>query len=86
MAYTDYVLEKIFSYARENLNLQAMIYFSDHGENMKYRHIADPLKFDMLRIPLWVYLSPQYKKFILIPHISSGPTAAGFSRMILFLN
>lgn len=62
VAYTDYVLEKIFSYARENLNLQAMIYFSDHGENMKYRHIADPLKFDMLRIPLWVYLSPQYKK------------------------
>ena len=40
VAYTDYVLEKIFSYARENLNLQAMIYFSDHGENMKYRHIV----------------------------------------------
>ena len=33
--YTDYILSQIFSYAEKNLNLRAMVYFSDHGENLK---------------------------------------------------
>ena len=60
--YTDFVLSKIFDYAAENLNLQAMIYFSDHGEDLKISHNPDVFSFDMVRIPMFVYLSPKYEK------------------------
>ena len=36
--YTDKVLKEIFEYASENLNLQAMTYCSDHGEDMAHTH------------------------------------------------
>lgn len=60
--YTDFVLSKIFDYAEENLNLQAMIYFSDHGEDLKISHNPDVFSFDMVRIPMFIYLSPEYEK------------------------
>ena len=60
--YTDFVLSKIFDYASENLNLQAMIYFSDHGENLQISHNPDVFSFDMVRIPFFVYLSADYEK------------------------
>lgn len=60
--YTDFVLSKIFDYAVKNLNLQAMIYFSDHGENLEISHNPDVFSFDMVRIPMFVYLSPEYEK------------------------
>lgn len=62
LLYTDYVLQEIFEYAQKNLNLQSMIYFSDHGEDMKYMHTASPFYFSMVRIPFWIYLSPKYQK------------------------
>lgn len=58
--YTDFVLSKIFDYAAQNLNLLAMIYFSDHGENLQISHNPDVFSFDMVRIPMFVYLSPSY--------------------------
>lgn len=61
IAYTDQVLKDIFNYARENMNLQSMTYFSDHGENMKHYHTASPFFFDMVHIPFFVYLSPDYQ-------------------------
>ena len=61
--YTDFVLSKIFDYAKDNLNLQAMIYFSDHGEDLEISHNPDVFRFEMLRIPMFVYLSPDYEKF-----------------------
>ncbi len=60
--YTDFVLSKIFDYAAEKLNLQAMIYFSDHGEDLKISHNPDVFSFDMVRIPFFIYLSPNYEK------------------------
>lgn len=60
--YTDFVLSKFFDYARKNLNLQAMIYFSDHGENLQISHNPDVFSFDMVRIPMFIYLSPEYEK------------------------
>ena len=60
--YTDFVLSKFFDYAQENLNLQAMIYFSDHGENLQISHNPDVFSFDMVRIPMFIYLSPEYEK------------------------
>lgn len=60
--YTDYVLSQVFEYARDHLRLQAMIYFSDHGENLKISHNPDVFSFDMVRIPMWIYLSTDYRK------------------------
>lgn len=59
--YTDAVLSQIYQYAKENLNLQAMVYYSDHGEDIHISHNPDVFKFDMVRIPMFVYLSNDYK-------------------------
>ena len=59
--YTDEVLKEIYEYARKNLHLQAMVYFSDHGEDLQISHNPDVFKFDMVRIPMFVYLSPEYR-------------------------
>ena len=56
--YTDDNLRRIFEYARDNLNLQAMVYFSDHGEDLEISHNPDVFNFHMVRIPMFVYLSP----------------------------
>ena len=61
--YTDFVLSRIFDYAKANLNLQAMIYFSDHGEDLAISHNPDVFRFEMLRVPMFIYLSPEYEKF-----------------------
>ena len=60
--YTDYVLSQIFAYAQENLNLAALMYFSDHGENLAISHNPDVFSFDMVRIPMFMYLSASYQK------------------------
>ncbi|BAL82370.1 hypothetical protein SELR_06620 [Selenomonas ruminantium subsp. lactilytica TAM6421] len=60
--YTDYVVSQIFDYAQKHLNLQAMVYFSDHGENLQISHNPDVFTFDMVRIPFWMYLSPAYQE------------------------
>lgn len=58
--YTDWLLQEIYTYGKEHLNLQAMVYFSDHGENIQTSHNPDIFDFDMTRIPFWVYTSPTY--------------------------
>ena len=60
--YTDYVLSQIYQYAKQNLHLQAMIYYSDHGEDLHISHNPDAFRFDMVRIPMFVYLSPEYQR------------------------
>lgn len=60
LQYTDYVLQQIYEYGKNHMHLQAIIYVSDHGENMEYTHTSSPFHFDMVRIPLWIYLSPAY--------------------------
>lgn len=59
--YTDFVLKGIFEETK-SLPLQAMIYVSDHGEDMELTHTASPFQYDMVRIPLWIYLSPSYQQ------------------------
>ncbi len=61
VAYTDQILHEIFEYARQNMNLQVMVYAPDHGEDMHYGHGTSRFLFDMVRIPLWIYLSPAYR-------------------------
>jgi heptose-I-phosphate ethanolaminephosphotransferase len=59
--YTDYVLSQIYDYAKTNLHLQAMVYYSDHGEDVNISHNPDVFKFNMVRIPMFVYLSKEYQ-------------------------
>lgn len=61
LQYTDCVLKEIYHYGKESLHMQAMVYFSDHGEDMEYTHTSSPFLFDMVHIPFWIYLSPEYQ-------------------------
>lgn len=58
--YTDDVLRRIYEYGRERLDLQAMLYFSDHGEDLKISHSPDVFAWTMVRIPFFIYTSPAY--------------------------
>ena len=62
LAYTDYILKNIHHYASENLNLQAMLYFSDHGGDPYRKRHPDQSGFRFLQIPLFIYLSDEYQK------------------------
>ncbi len=59
--YTDEVMSKIFNYAKQNLNLQAMVYTSDHGEDMEKGHGEGGFTYAMVHIPVFFYLSPAYQ-------------------------
>lgn len=60
IAYTDFVLEQIFNYAKEHLNLQAMIYFSDHATIPDKRRSPNFEGLASVRIPLFTYFSDEY--------------------------
>lgn len=61
LVYTDHFLQEVFEYSRQNLNLKAMVYFSDHGTDPNRTRDPDETRFIGLRIPLVVYLSSDYK-------------------------
>ena len=61
IAYTDKVLKDIYQYGKEHMNLQMMLYCSDHGEDMKYGHTPELNDFNMVRVPFWIYLSSSYR-------------------------
>lgn len=60
--YTDTILRQIFEYGQKNMNLKVMLYFSDHGENVYTGHNPDVKTFDNVRIPMFIYLSPDYQQ------------------------
>ena len=60
--FTDHVLRQFFEKARQRLNLQAMVYFSDHGGIPDMRRAPRFLGFKMVRIPMWIYLSDEYQR------------------------
>ena len=62
-------MQDYFEYAKNNLNLSAFIYFSDHGTDPNRSRDPDETKFIGLRIPLFIYLSESYKENN--PNISS---------------
>lgn len=59
--YTDEVLKNIYQYAKDNMNLQAMVYCSDHGEDMISFHGDGHFSWDMVRTPCFIYMSSQYE-------------------------
>ena len=62
IAYTDYILSEIYKYANANLNLQAMLYFSDHGGDPYRKRNPDAAGFKALQIPMFIYVSDEYKQ------------------------
>lgn len=58
--YTDYILQKIWEYGSEKLNLQAMLYFSDHATIPDKRRAPDFGGFATVRIPMFTYFSDEY--------------------------
>lgn len=62
IAYTDSVIQRIWEYACKKLNLQALVYFSDHGSEPNRRRQPAFSTFQMTRIPLFVWLSDSYAK------------------------
>ncbi len=62
LAYTDYVLQQVHKYAVSNLNLQAMLYFSDHGGDPYRKRNPDSAGFKALQVPLFVYVGDEYKQ------------------------
>lgn len=60
LLYTDYFLNKVFTYAQEKLNLSLFLYFSDHGNDPLRSRDPDSTKFVFLRIPFFLYYSPMY--------------------------
>ena len=61
LLYTDEILRRIFEYADNHLHLQILLYASDHGEDFKLFHGDGAFTWDMVRIPFFVYLSPEYR-------------------------
>ena len=60
IAYTDYILEQIFNHAKEKLNLQAMVYFSDHATVPDKRRSPNFEGLASVRIPFFTYFADEY--------------------------
>ncbi len=62
--YTDYVVDEIYNKAKTNPAFKALVYFSDHGEEPHVVGGHDPVNvtYQMLKVPLFVYLSDSYRK------------------------
>ena len=58
--YTDYILQKIWKYGKQKLNLQAMLYFSDHAVIPDKRRSPNFDGFGTVRIPMFTYFSDEY--------------------------
>lgn len=60
IAYTDYILEQIFKHAKDKLNLQAMVYFSDHATVPDKRRSPNFEGLASVRIPFFTYFADEY--------------------------
>lgn len=58
--YTDTVLSHFYDYGRKKLNIQAMVYFSDHGCVPDRHRLPNFGGFGDTRIPLYVWMSEDY--------------------------
>ena len=58
--YTDATIKRFYEYAKEHLNLQAMVYMSDHGCTPTNSRRRIPSDFVNSRIPLITWLSDEY--------------------------
>ena len=59
--YTDSVMHRFFDDARQRFNLQAFVYFSDHGTQPDRHRSPNFCSFEQTRIPLVVWMSDEWK-------------------------
>lgn len=60
LRYTDSILQQFYDYGRKRLNLQSMIYFSDHATVPDRKRSPAFCGFGETRIPLFVWVSDEY--------------------------
>ena len=62
--YNDYVVENIFRTVKNMPKFKALIYFSDHGEDIGDRigHDATQFNLNMIKVPMYIYFSDEYIK------------------------
>lgn len=60
--YNDHILEQIYAIANKDNSFKAMVYFSDHGEELGVGHTEDAFTYNMARIPFWIAVSESYAK------------------------
>lgn len=60
--YVDNFLAHVYDFGTKNLNMQVMLYFSDHGENLQTGHGPSDKDFVKVRIPVMIYLSEAYQQ------------------------
>jgi heptose-I-phosphate ethanolaminephosphotransferase len=58
--YTDDVIRQFYEYGRKHLNMQAMIYMSDHGCTPTKSRRRNPYDFVNSRIPMMTWFSDEY--------------------------
>ena len=60
--YNDFVLKSIYEVVSKQEAFKAMVYFSDHGEDLGIGHTPDNVTYPMARIPFWIYVSDKFAK------------------------
>lgn len=58
--YSDSIMRQVFEYASEKLNMQTMLYFSDHATIPNKRRSPNFNGYGMVRIPMFVYCSDKF--------------------------
>lgn len=58
--YNDHILKKLYEIAFAQDDFQAMLYFSDHGEDIKIGHLVEQFSYTMARIPFWITVSDDF--------------------------
>ena len=58
--FSDDFTRQVYEYLRTRSDFQALLFFSDHGENPKHGHTLDPFTWEMVRIPLWAVFSDNF--------------------------
>ncbi|WP_296955486.1 phosphoethanolamine transferase [uncultured Dialister sp.] len=81
LLYTDQLLQDMMEWNRQRAGTSAFLYVSDHAEDMVYTHGTGHMSFDMVRIPFWIYLSPEMES--VNPELAAGLSA---NRNALFTN
>lgn len=60
--YTDSVLKKIYEVGKNKLNMDIMLYTSDHGEDMEWQHGTKQL-WNNYHVPCMIWVSDTYKQY-----------------------
>ena len=62
MLYNDFVISQILQKVQKIPNFKAMVYIADHADVMGRGHDSKKFVYQMSQIPLFIYLSDEYKK------------------------